>query len=300
MESFLLIAGAVLVYEFAAFLNQLLTARVGAGFGAHVEEIGWGVGPTLFTFRLGTWPVTVRLFRMGAFVRFVGEHEPDTEGDGALVVETPAQQADGKRGPRDGERGLPEGSILAIPWWARLTTIVVGHVCVLLAGIVLLELPVMLDAPALRVTTADRSTVDPSGVPGLRVDDVSATYDSQLALFNETAIAYTGRLVTFASLDGWGGPIAFFVTAGEVGHASFAAWVTMIGVMLLWIAIVNLVPVPGTSGFGALVAVVEGILGKPLSKRATACVGCVGLLVTITFLVRVVWSDVAWIIAQTS
>jgi membrane-associated protease RseP (regulator of RpoE activity) len=70
-------------------------------------------------------------------------------------------------------------------------------------------------------------------------------------LFRRTTVELLLRLVTFRSVDGWGGAVAFVLTAGRAAAVSCMAWHSMIGVMFLSLGVFNLLPVPGSNGFSS-------------------------------------------------
>src|SRR5262249_55006986 len=147
----------------------------------------------------------------------------------------------------------------------------------------------------LETCAAEESQVVPCGVPGLRLGDEPASWQAQAALFRETAVEFFIRLITFQSLDGWGGLGAFIVTSGPLGELSFAAWLSAIGVVVLGIGAFNLLPVPTLIGFEFLRALGRWVTGRGVPENVRIASTWAGLLAILILSGRAAWVDLRWL-----
>lgn len=89
-----------------------------------------------------------------------------------------------------------------------------------------------------------------------------------------------------------GGPIAVFALSYRVasrGTVKFLYWLGMLGV---WFAVFNLLPVPILDGGHIVVAAVEKVKGSPLSERTLILVQLTGLVLIISLMVFVTLNDI--------
>jgi membrane-associated protease RseP (regulator of RpoE activity) len=250
---------AALVIWIVALLGyHVATLLVGRWFGIRCREIHIGIGPTVF--RKAGRRCTLRVSAL----------------------------------PLGGSTKLddyPEATALA-----QMMIVLSGPVFALMVGCLILALPVWLGAHQLEACSPAESQVEPCAVPGLRLQADLANWPAQLALFRDTAVEFLIRLATFGSLDGWGGYIGYFVTAGNVGATlSVAAWFSTIGVLLVFLGTVNLLPLPTLNGFQFLLAAGRAISGREAPEGIRVALVYVGLIVMLVLFGRLVWVDVRWL-----
>lgn len=165
----------------------------------------------------------------------------------------------------------------------------------IVVGLLLIMVPILFVAPALVAVPAHKSTVHPCAVPGLTLADQPTSWASQAALMRDTAIEFTIRLVTFESLAEWGGPFSFLVTAGAVGQVSGSAWFSAVGVVVLWIGILQLTPVDSGGGRMLWAALIRCMSGGRSFQTLSCILVVTLLLVSLVLVVRMYWIDFRWL-----
>jgi len=278
MEAIAYFLAALMGWFFSIVVYHLATALVAASLGIRTREIGIGFGPTVFK-RVGRhWTFRVGVLPLGGYTQFA---EPD-------LVD---QDDNLPRDPPDHETGFYSG---ATPL-AQMLTALSGPLSVMILGILCLAAPIALGARQLQACSPAESTVKPCGVPGLTLQGAPTSWRGQALLFRDTAVEFTIRLLTFRPLAGWGGPIAFFATFGSVGVLSLAAWLTCIGVLLLWMGAANLLPVPCLNGFMLLLAIGRWITGRKLPERLHLRATIAGLVALLVLYGRAALLDLVWL-----
>ncbi len=89
-----------------------------------------------------------------------------------------------------------------------------------------------------------------------------------------------------------GGPVLIFASsyrAAELGVVRFLYWLGMLGV---WFAVFNLLPVPILDGGHIAVAAVEKVKGSPLSERTLTLVQMTGLVLIVALMIFVTINDI--------
>lgn len=268
---------ALCLWIVGLIVYQLAIAFVGESFGMRVREISIGIGPTLLRFSSRSCTYRVAAIPFGSYTKFAGPEELD-----------------------DAEVSFPDEKsrtvfIDELQPSAQMLTFVSGPLAVVIFGIICLAVPVWTGAPALEACTKEASQVRPCGVGGLRLSGQPASWKSQDALFRDTAVEFTIRLLSFQSMEGWGGVVSYFVTVDAVGKLSVSAWLSSVGVLLLWSGVLNLLPVPPLIGFHLLESLALWATGRRLPKgfRQPLFVFC--LLVMIAYLCRMIWIDAVWL-----
>jgi membrane-associated protease RseP (regulator of RpoE activity) len=264
-----------ILYSVAAFVAWLAgiaayhfsIAAVATRFGIRVVEVGVGFGPALLRRTVWGWPTRLNLILTGGYTKFLGEDDdPDAEG---RYQDAPAS--------------------------AQMLIALTGPLVTAGLGLVLLAMPVWAGARQLEVCPPEESEVRPCGVGGLALRDQPTTWARQGRLFRDSAGDVTVRVATFQSLTDRGGLIAFVVTSGVVGEVSSAAWLSCVGVLLIWVGAVNLLPIPLLNGYQFLVALGRGLTGRQPPWGVEVWLYHAGLLVVLFALVRIVWADIRWL-----
>lgn len=263
--------GAFLLYTLGIAAYQFAMAIVGKWAGARIEVVSIGAGPKLFSLKIGEWEVRLSALPYGGYTKFKGDDPDDPDAD-------------------------PVGSFNRVPVICRLATFVSGPLALAIIGLACLALPVLAGADQLGVVGPDQSALRPSAVPGLGIRPEPASFESQFHLTCRTGLEFVWRTVTFQSLEGWGGPLGFFVTAGAIGKVSVGSWLSAVGVVMVTIALGNLLPIPAFNGFLILCAAFEGITARRVSDRVIIPANYVGILIMLSLFVRVVLVDLYWLL----
>ena len=271
MASFGLWLGAFVVYPLAI-------AVVGRSFGLGIEHIEVGWGPLVFRreFRLCS-------FRLHAFPIYSGASFRRVDDEGAQENRPAVQEVRGERLYQDA------------PALVRAMTCIAGPLVTIAIGLTFMAIPIWREAPRLEVCSTSEDEIRPSGVPGLGHSDERATWRSQMMLFRRTTVELLVRLATFRSVDGWGGLIAFLLTAGRVGSVSCMAWHSLMGVMFLSLGMFNLLPVPGLIGFSLACNFVDWIFGRSLPEKQLVFLMIASISLLFALSIRVAWLDLWWI-----
>lgn len=272
----LFIVGAVLVVHAATLVYVLLQAWVGAGAGIQVKELDVGFGPALLRSKIADVPLVIRLIPGGGFTKF---KEPED------------RENDRETSHENGSNGYFKDASPIV----RMVIVVVGPLSQILLGLLMLGAPVLAGTSQLRVVPREESAVRPSAVGGLALANTPSTWPGQLHLFQETLLEFSIRLVTFQSLEGWGGYVGMFITSGLVGELSAWAWLTCMGAVVLLFGLWNLAPIPVFNGFHFLTFVYEALVGRPLPLGFLASAHYLGLLTFFILFIRSVWIDVRWL-----
>ena len=267
----LLVFASGVVLWLLVFAYQGSTAMVGRRRGIIVEEVKIGMGPSLWIWQSQgqVWRFKALPFAGNTLFRGMGHNEEKTESLEALA-----------------------GSFKAAPLASRFLVMVTGPLTILLIGVLLLGLAVMLGGNQLVTVSGER----PEQAPGLAHDMRPSTWGGQLQLAEDTAGRYFTRLLSFRTLEGWGGWMAFLVTAGRVGAASAMDWVTLMGLTGLTMGCINLLPIPALNGFAILeLGVTAALRRSHLPARIVLPLTHLGVCLILVLWARVLWLDVCWV-----
>lgn len=269
MTWYLALVGTLVAFQFTQFIYAAVQALVGKWSGAALKEVSVGWGPTVWQGALGSWRCVFRLLPLGASTTFYGEDDEGTRPSGTkLFSEISA-----------GRRSLIQ---------------LVGPFSSILIGAGLLLLPVVLSGPQVVVNPEVSAAWPRSGVPGLTATKQASTIPDQLQLFQQTAVVFTLRVITWQSLEGWGGYIAWLITCTEASQYSLSAWSTCFGAVVLWLGLMNLLPVIPLNGGHLLFNLLEVVSGRRLDAiRVLATY--VGILCILLFFARLVQADALWL-----
>jgi membrane-associated protease RseP (regulator of RpoE activity) len=265
----LLTALVVWLFNFAF---SAITVMVARRVGIQVTEVCVGFGPSLWVWRHNGEVWRFKLLPIGSLTTFPGLGAGE---------ELPPDSAP------------PPGSFWAASAICQSLVFAASPVFCLLVGVALLGIPVWCDRPQLAAQLAEQADQP----PWLTHLESSSTWQGQLQLAAATIGKYVGRLVTFRSLDGWGGYVAFFITAGRVGGGSAQDWITLIGLAGLTIGCLSLLPIPPSSGYQLVhIVLAAGVGRRQLPQWITLPLVYVGLLLTVVLLARVLWLDAWWVL----
>lgn len=269
---------ALFVWIGGLIIYQLAIAYVGEHFGMRVREISIGIGSTLLRFTSQGCTYRLAAIPFGSYTKFVGPDEVEVDA-GVSFQDEP----------------LKTVFIDDLPPSEQMLTYLSGPLAIAIFGIACLAVPIWTGAPELQVCTKEASQVRPCGVGGLRLGEQPTSWKSQVALFRNTAVEFTIRLISFQSMEGWGGLVSYFVTVEAVGKLSVSAWLSSVGVMLLWLGVFNMLPVPPLIGFLFLESLARWVTGRRLPKGVRQQFFTICLLVLIAYLCRAIWIDAVWL-----
>jgi len=264
---------AVAAYLAFAILNVVFVATqvvVGRWIGATIREVSLGMGPTLMS---GMWRnVQWRLkpLWIAGSTSYVGRENDDFDHStfqGVYYEE------------------IPKGS--------RALLMFLGPVSMIGFGGALLLIATLLPNGEVAVAADLVGNVTPSARPGLSVTGHPATFSSQVRLVQQAPLEFLLRLVTFDSLNGWGGLIGTFVTCGVAATHSLAAWISCVGALCAGVGIANLAPIPCLNGGHLLLLGFEVLFGR--SERVLTTSTYIGFLLIISFYGRALLCDWRWL-----
>ncbi len=132
-----------------------------------------------------------------------------------------------------------------------------------------------------------------TGVPHLTVTHQPSTWAGQKELIANTTLEFGIRVVTFKSLDGWGGIIAWLSTLGLAGTDSLAVWLSCFGVSMIGMGAANLLPIPVLNGGHIAFQLVDALHGK-VSERILIASTYFGMMFTLVLMGRILLLDIAW------
>lgn len=277
MDVFDFAMAALFVYSISQTLYAVTMAALAHAFGIGVDEVSIGFGPTLWKRHGSQWTWKIGLIPLGSYVQFWGSLDDDDP------------DRDNNFPQRPGIRYLEASPA------SRLLIMVSGPATNIALGVALLAVPIVMEAPALLVTSPEQSLIHPCGVGGLNLADIPTTWRSQAQLFRESAVEFCIRLVMFRSLDGWGGIAAATLTVGKIGVFSVPAWFSSVGTVILASGLFNLLPVPVLNGFHILTTTIEAVSGRALPSSIRTPATYLGLAFIAIITVRMFWIDARWL-----
>ncbi len=96
------------------------------------------------------------------------------------------------------------------------------------------------------------------------------------------------------------GPIGIVKISGEVAKEGFSPLFTLVALLSLNLAIMNMLPIPALDGGRVLFLAIEAVRGKKIPAQKEALVHMIGFIILITFVVIVSYFDVARILSDGS
>lgn len=118
--------------------------------------------------------------------------------------------------------------------------------------------------------------------------------------FTQTWVVGTGIIMTLwqmltggLSLNNLGGPIAIFNMTGSAVEAGFVPVLNFLAYLSVNLGVVNLFPIPALDGGRILMAVIEGIRGKPVSEKTETIITLIGAGIIFLIMIAVTWNDIS-------
>ncbi len=261
----------IVAYGVVTAVYVVVQAIVGRAVGATVEGISVGFGPKVLSFNRNSTDYTFRLLPIGGSTKFVGE--PEDEDD--LIQQNRPLSFD------------------ELPVISRMLVVLSGPLSNLVIGLSLFYAATQFPNSLLIVEENAGNQINPSGVPNLAIEASAATISSQLEFFKLAVCTFFNKLVTFQSLEGWGGLLGFLTTCGAVATHSFGGWLSCLAILCLGTFLVNMIPIIPMNGGALVLLVCEPVLGKPSQKLL---VGSMLLYfpIAIAACVRLLIADLHW------
>ncbi len=254
-------------------------AVVGRWVGATVESISVGFGPVIFEKTISGVECRLSAIPIGGHTKFLGDVEES--GDASEV---------------DGAVDVPRGrySDLSIP--RRAAIFLIGPLSSIVIGLICVAISILAAGDQVVVDRGLPQQWNRNAVPHLTIAQAPSTWGGQKLLFESTVLEYSIRVVTLASLKGWGGFIGWVSTLGSAGLYSWTAWTTCFGVTVFGVGIANLLPIPCLNGGHLVFLIIEFVLGKRPENFAIMAT-YVGMLFLLLVMGRMFVADIAWLCA---
>lgn len=277
MGWFLFVVLTLIAFGLTQAIYVVLQAVVGWSAGATVEAIAIGCGPNLFgknirgvSWRIGAMP-------WGASTKFFGSEDSE---DAAL-------DAPDKRDLQN------KTAFNKIPLLGRVAVMLVGPLSYVFIGLTCVAIPVWNGGDQVVVNRELPMQWEKNGVPYLTVAQHPSTWAGQKELFANTTLEFGIRVMTFKSLEGWGGFIAWLWTLGSAGTNSLAVWLSCFGVTVIGIGAANLLPIPVLNGGHVLFQLTGAIFGT-VPERFLIAATYFGMMFVLLLMGRIILLDIAW------
>ena len=96
-----------------------------------------------------------------------------------------------------------------------------------------------------------------------------------------------------ASVKELGGPITIAKLAGESARAGMSALFSLMAIISINLAFINIMPIPGLDGGHLLIIVVEGIIRRALSIKTKMVIQQVGMVLLLLLIILVFYVDIS-------
>ena len=103
---------------------------------------------------------------------------------------------------------------------------------------------------------------------------------------------FTGKL----GIENFGGPIQIASIAGEASQYGIIALFNLMAILSVNLGIINILPFPGLDGGHALIAIIEGIIGKRIPFKTLMIIQQIGILLLLIFFFIVMKNDIVRIL----
>ncbi len=279
MEWLIFVVLTLLALGFTFGIYALAQVFVGWCVGATLEAVSVGFGPAVLdsTIRGIKWRIGIIPLGGGGAKFFT--RDVDDAGKSDAVVK---QESNNKT-------GFDEVALVG-----RVAMILVGPLSSVFIGLACVAIPIWNGSEQVVVRPDLPAQWKITGVPHLTVVQKPSTWASQKELLANTTLEYVTRFVTFKSLDGWGGLLAWLSTLGLAGTNSLTVWLSCFGVTMIGTGAANLLPIPLLPGGQLMLQLSYAILGK-LADRFLFVTTIFGFLFVLFIWGRLIFLDVRWI-----
>ena len=100
---------------------------------------------------------------------------------------------------------------------------------------------------------------------------------------------FTGQL----GVENFGGPIQIASIAGEASQIGIIALINLMAVLSVNLGIINILPFPGLDGGHALIAIIEGVIGRRIPFKTLMIIQQVGILLLLIFFFIIMKNDIS-------
>ena len=100
---------------------------------------------------------------------------------------------------------------------------------------------------------------------------------------------FTGQL----GIENFGGPIQIASIAGEASQIGMIALINLMAILSVNLGIINILPFPGLDGGHALIAIIEGIIGRRIPFKTLMIIQQIGVLLLIIFFFIIMKNDIS-------
>lgn len=121
------------------------------------------------------------------------------------------------------------------------------------------------------------------------INGVSNTWYWLSMIVKSLKMVITGE----ASVKELGGPITIAILAGESAKAGMSALFSLMAIISVNLAFINIMPIPGLDGGHLLIIVVEGVIRRALSIKTKMVIQQVGMALLLLLIILVFYVDIS-------
>ena len=100
---------------------------------------------------------------------------------------------------------------------------------------------------------------------------------------------FTGQL----GVENFGGPIQIASIAGEASQIGMIALINLMAILSVNLGIINILPFPGLDGGHALIAIIEGIIGRRIPFKTLMVIQQIGIFLLLMFFIIIMKNDIS-------
>jgi regulator of sigma E protease len=270
----------LILFQLTQIVYVITQAALGLRFGATVESISVGWGPTIWKRNWRGINFVLRLMPINAYTQFASDNDDCDEDEGKRSID----RSDGSAIRR---------AFIDLPLARRMLIVISGPLTTLAIGAVCASIPVWIAAPQVVVDPQLPKAWPISGVPGLTVSTDASTYAGQIHLFQQTFLEFFRSALTRKLSKGWGGYFGWVSTCSSAGLHTIPAWFSCFGVVMVGIGILNLLPIPPLNGGQLVFLSIEGMFGRP-SQNVLTTITLVGMPIWLFVFLLIFFADLNW------
>ena len=147
--------------------------------------------------------------------------------------------------------------------------------------------------------TVDGDTLGVIGISPIIEKEMVGFFSSIKHGFNETVgwlvlMSYTILYFFIGQLgiENFGGPIAIASIAGDAAQNGIIDLIRLMAILSVNLGIINILPFPGLDGGHALIAIIEGIIGRRIPFKTLMIIQQIGILLLIIFFIFIMKNDI--------
>ena len=96
-----------------------------------------------------------------------------------------------------------------------------------------------------------------------------------------------------ASVSDFGGPIMIAQLAGQTAEAGIIPFLTLMALLSVNLAFLNILPIPVLDGGHILIHLIEAIINRPLNLKARIVIQQIGMVFILILMVTVIFQDIS-------